>query len=156
MSGTTNADGVFSATLDLNVVQDETVDALINGTVSETTSVAFVPIIVTWDNGVDGNWQSASDWSDGVVPGSSTAVTINANGSYIVTVSGSDVAYSIVLNNEGATVAISSGGVLSVGSTLSVSAGILELSSGGAIAGGTLVAAGGSFDWAGGTLSGVT
>ncbi len=156
ISGTTNADGVFTATLDSTVVENETIQALINGMVTETASVAFVPALITWASAVSGNWQTALDWSGGDVPDSADAATINASGSYVVTISSADVAYSLAIDNAGTTVAINSGGTLSLGGVLTLAEGTVELNSGGIVSGGTLVSTGGNFVWTGGTLSGVT
>jgi fibronectin-binding autotransporter adhesin len=41
---------------------------------------------ITWANPVNGDWNVASDWSTGAIPGSADDVTISAFGSYIVTV----------------------------------------------------------------------
>ena len=120
------------------------------------TATSQVIGLLTWTNPVSGNWQTGSDWSGGVVPNSNDPTTIAASGSYVVTVSGSDAAYSLAVNDAGAIVAINSGGSLTLSGLLTVAAGSVELNSGGTIVGGTLVATGGTFGWAGGTLDGVT
>ena len=113
------------------------------------TAISQVIGLLTWASPVSGNWQTASDWSGGAVPNSNETTTIAASGSYVVTISGSDVAYSLAVNDAGATVAINSGGILTLSGLLTVAAGSVELNSGGTIVGGTLVATGGTFGWAG-------
>ena len=120
------------------------------------TATSQVIGLLTWASPVSGNWQTASDWSGGAVPNSNDTTTIAASGSYVVTISGSDVAYSLAVNDAGATVAINSGGIVTLSGLLTVASGSVELNSGGTIVGGTLVATGGTFEWAGGTLDGVT
>jgi hypothetical protein len=47
---------------------------------------------ISWITGISGNWSQASDWSGGRVPGGGGDVTINAAGTYTITVDGSDSA----------------------------------------------------------------
>ena len=128
----------------------------IQNTTSGSDLVLTAILQINWQGTSGGNWTNAIDWSGGVVPNSDNAANITASGTYEVVISSPDVAYSLVVNDAGATVAINSGGTLTLSGPLTVAAGILELNGGGTISGGTLLSTGGTFDWAGGTLSGVT
>jgi len=108
---------------------------------------------ISWKSGSNGNWNAASDWSSGTVPGAGDDVTIGASGTYTVTISDTEAAHSLTIDDAGATV--NDTGTLTITSTLTVSAGTFELSSGGTISGGTLSASGGTFAFDGGTLNGV-
>ncbi len=110
----------------------------------------------TWKNTAGGAWNAPTNWNDGVVPQAGDAAAISISGSYVVAVSSVAAAYSLAVSDMGATVAINSGGTLILTGFLTAAAGTVELNSGGTIAGGTLVSTGGTFDWAGGTLDGVT
>ena len=80
---------------------------------------------VTW-NGGSGVWDTATLWSTGAIPGAADAVTIDAGGSYTVTLNGTaDAAASILLNSAAATLSIQ--GTLALGGTLAPEAGTLEL-----------------------------
>ena len=109
---------------------------------------------IEWKSGVSGNWDTATDWSGGVVPGAGDDVTIDAPGAFAVTISSADAAHSLTLDNATATIVDT--GTLSVGSTLVLTAGTFDLDSGGEIRGGTLSASGGAFEFNGGTLDDVT
>jgi hypothetical protein len=109
---------------------------------------------VSWSGG-SGVWDTATLWSTGTIPGVADAVTIDAAGSYTVTLNGTaDVAGSILLNAAAATLAIDT--TLALGTTLAAAAGTLSLGTGGVINGGTLDMAGATLVGLGGTLNGVT
>jgi hypothetical protein len=107
---------------------------------------------VSWLNGVFGDWNTASFWSTGSVPGSGDQVSIAAAGTYDVTLFGQGAAASLTVDAAGAT--FYDAGSLSLGGTLALEAGTLALAYG-AIDGGTLALQGGVFVADGGTLDGV-
>jgi hypothetical protein len=53
---------------------------------------------IFWNSGVSGNWSAASNWSSDTVPNGGDDVTVNATGTYTVTVDGSDAANSLTFN----------------------------------------------------------
>jgi hypothetical protein len=79
--------------------------------------------------GASGDWSTASDWSTGTVPGSSDKAVIAAHGNYIVTVSTSEAAGSVLLNDPGAILDIQSG-TLAVSGPVVVRSGTLEIEHG--------------------------
>ena len=107
---------------------------------------------ISWLNGVFGDWNTASLWSTGTVPGSGDSVSIAAAGTYDVTLFGQGMAMNLAIAAPGAT--FYDAGSLALGGTLSLQAGTLALAYG-AIDGGTLALAGGSFVAGGGMLDGV-
>ena len=90
----------------------------------------------------------------GVLPGVLDTVQINAPGTYQVTLSTTAAVQSVQMLSTGASLLDT--GTLDLAGALSLGAGLFTLASGGEIVGGTLSTSGGSFDWAGGTLSGAT
>jgi microcompartment protein CcmK/EutM/copper chaperone CopZ len=99
---------------------------------------------VTWKSASGGDWSTAADWSGGKVPTASNSATIAAAGTYTVTISTADTAYSLLVNNKNVTVSDSSS--LSVSGALTVTAGVFSLADGASITGGTLsTGANGSF-----------
>jgi hypothetical protein len=107
---------------------------------------------ISWLSGVFGDWNTASFWSTGAVPGSGDQVSIAASGTYDVTLFGQGAAASVTISAAGATFYVA--GSLALGGTLSLQSGTLALAYG-AIDGGTLSLAGGTFVADGGTLAGV-
>ena len=108
---------------------------------------------VTWKGG-PGTWDTATLWSSGIVPTSADAVTIDAAGSYTVSLAGTaDAAASLTL--DAATVTLDVTGTLALGTTLAAKAGTLQLENG-RIEGGTLALGGATLLAYGGTLDGVT
>ena len=100
----------------------------------------------TWTSAVSGDWNTAADWSGGVVPGLGDTAVINVPGTYTVTISKPLSVNSLTLNAAGATVldnaAVTLGGVLDVANgTFAMAA------TGAAITGGTIINAGGTFNW---------
>ena len=109
----------------------------------------------SWKSAVNGDWSMASDWSNNVVPGSTTDVTIGVAGAYDVTVaSAPEAAHSITLNDASGTLTVEQ--ALSLATTLTVKSGTLDFNSGGVIQGGTIINSGGTVLAQGGTLDGVT
>ena len=151
-----NGAGTLEETLNLNGTYSQS-DFLLapDANPSPGTEVLASPQQIDWQGTSGGNWTN-TDWSGGAVPNSDDAANINASGTYVVVISSADVAYSLAVNDAGATVAINNGGTLTLSGPLTVAAGTLQLNSGGTISGGTLSSTGGNFEWAGGTLSGVT
>jgi hypothetical protein len=109
---------------------------------------------IKWASGKSGNWNTAADWTGGVVPGAGDDVTIDAAGAFTVNISAADAAHSLTLDNATATIVDT--GHLTIGSTLALTAGTFDLEARGEITGGTLSASGGAFVFNGGTLNGVT
>jgi hypothetical protein len=108
--------------------------------------------LISWLSGVFGDWNTASMWSTGTVPGSTDSVSIAAAGIYDVTLFGQAAAASISINAAGATFYLA--GSLALGGTLALQSGTLALAYG-SIDGGTLAMEGGSFIAGGGMLDGV-
>jgi hypothetical protein len=108
--------------------------------------------LISWLNGVFGDWNTASMWSTGTVPGSADSVSIAAAGTYDVTLFGQGTAASVSIDAAGATFYVA--GTLALGGTLSLQSGTLALAYG-SIDGGTLALAGGSFVAGGGMLDDV-
>jgi len=107
-----------------------------------------------WINSTGGDWSAAANWNPGVLPGVLDTVQINAPGTYQVTLSTTAAVQSVQMLSTGASLLDT--GTLDLAGALSLGAGLFTLASGGEIVGGTLSTSGGSFDWAGGTLSGAT
>ena len=104
---------------------------------------------------MSGDWGTAANWSSNAVPnGTGAKAKISVAGSYTVTIAGSEnfSVDTLSVNNPLATLNIA--GTLGVAGSVSLEFGTTVLS--GTIVGGTLVATGGTFGWAGGTLDGVT
>jgi hypothetical protein len=111
--------------------------------------------VINWKSGINGDWGTAADWSNGMVPGAATDVSIAATGTYTVTISAAEAAHSLSINAAGATVSDNSS--LTIGTTLTLSAGTFALGSSGDLAGGTVkVGSQGHVQLNGGTLTGVT
>src|SRR5580658_8343543 len=92
---------------------------------------------VSWKTAVSGDWNTAADWTGGVVPGSSNDVTIGVAGAYTVTISTGQSAHSLTISDAAATVA-DNAGALALTTKLSLTAGTLALSNAGGISGGSL------------------
>lgn len=108
--------------------------------------------LVSWLSGIFGDWNTASNWSTGSVPGSGDNAVIAAAGTYDVTLFGQGDAASLSINAAGAT--FYDAGALTLSGTLALHSGTLALAYG-AMDGGTLAMDGGSFVADGGTLNGV-
>ena len=107
-----------------------------------------LPSTVTWTNPNGGDWDTASNWSTGAVPGAADYVVINLSG--ITITHSAAVADAINSLNSEANISIS-GGSLAMASTSTITGGL-------SISGGTLTGAGnltvdGAFTWTGGTQS---
>ena len=90
----------------------------------------------------------------GVAPGARDAAYFDGTAAFTATINAKEAAQSVTVNDTSAIVADNA--QLSIGTTLSVTAGVFQLNSGGTVSGGTLSAVGGSFQWNGGELDGVT
>jgi hypothetical protein len=108
---------------------------------SLTDASIAVPVTgsLTW-NGGSGDWSTASNWSvlsgSDLTPGALDDATINASGTYVVTVSGAQAVNNLTLDAPGATLAIVGGpaggaGTLAVGGSLTGGGGTLDLTHGG-------------------------
>ncbi len=104
-----------------------------------------------WSNLNGGTWSTAGNWAPNGVPGAADLALITLPGSYVVALDVSEIG-SLMLAAGGVTVAPTA--TLTLDGTLDVKAGTLTVSH--TIQGGTLVADGGTIDYAGGTLVGVT
>jgi len=92
---------------------------------------------ISWLAGSSGNWSQARNWSSDTVPGYGDNVTINASGTYTVTVDGFDSANILLFDAPAATITVASSYLLQV--------------SGATIAGGKLDGPGRL--WTGGVIS---
>jgi hypothetical protein len=70
---------------------------------------------ISWKTGTSGNWSQASNWSSGTVPNGGDSVTINAAGTYTVTVDAGFFVNSLTFDAPAATIAIASGDRLTSG-----------------------------------------
>ncbi len=80
----------------------------------------------SWKVGVSGDWFTPANWTSGV-PTSAADVTIDAFGTYTVTLSSAGVAHSLSLDAKNATLSESSSGTLVVGGNFVVQAGTAVL-----------------------------
>ncbi|HLX97069.1 MAG TPA: VCBS repeat-containing protein [Roseiarcus sp.] len=80
---------------------------------------------ISW-NGVDGDWDLATDWSTGAVPTSADDVTFSAPGSYLVTISSADEANSLTFD-AGQAALFEDAGSLTVSGALTVDSGFVSL-----------------------------
>jgi hypothetical protein len=87
----------------------------------------------TWIGG-SRNWDSGSSWTPTGIPTATDTATINAAGTYAVTINSADVAQSVILDSAGARINDFLGGSLTVGGTLGIDTGTYDL------LGGTLTA----------------
>jgi fibronectin-binding autotransporter adhesin len=106
---------------------------------------------ISWKGG-SGDWNTAAEWSGGVVPGAADTVTIAGAGAYTVTLYTTVAVDNLTLNAPGAL--FYDAGALTLGGTLDLQGGTLDLAYG-SIAGGTLAMAGGTLQASGGALDGV-
>jgi uncharacterized delta-60 repeat protein len=108
---------------------------------------------VSWINASGGDWDTASNWSTGRVPGASDDVTIDVSSAIIVTHSKNvaDSVHSLTVGNTNDSLTLS-GGSLSVASSSTIS-GPFHLT-GGTLSGAGAVTIGGAMTWAdNGTLA---
>jgi hypothetical protein len=103
---------------------------------------------ITW-NGVTGNWSVAGNWSSNTVPGAGDDVTIDAAGSYNLTVDVAESAHSLALSAASATLEVAanltvSDGLTQTGGTIEVDAGKTLAASAVSINAGTLTKTTGS------------
>ena len=104
---------------------------------------------ISWSSDADGNWSQSSNWSGGVLPGSSDNVTIDTVALHTITHdTGNDKIASLDVGNDG---------VVVTGGTLSVLAGAVFNASlsleNGYLSAGDVSLVDGSFDQASGTLA---
>ena len=108
------------------------------GNSSGTQKVAITVASGTeyWVTTSSADWAtvSASDWNFVSPPTSANPTVIDASGTYTVTISSADVAQSLTINDSGATVMDENGGSLTLGGALTVDAGVFEFA-GGTLAG---------------------
>ncbi len=69
---------------------------------------------IRWIAGISGNWNDAANWSSGTVPNGTQAATIDAPGTYTVTLSDSEAVNLFDMNSANATLSESTGGSLTV------------------------------------------
>src|SRR6185312_11399998 len=112
----------------------------------------------TWTNQAGGLWQTAADWSTGIVPGATDDVLISLAGGYTIgyALAGQTIA-SLTMSDPGATLALNSGR-LTVSGTIGLNAGTLALNGtaggpGVVLSGGTVIANGGTPVFNNGTLA---
>jgi hypothetical protein len=104
-----------------------------------------------------GRWVTAADWSGKAVPTSTTAVTLELAGSYGVTITGTADANSVTIDNAHEASYLAVNGALNIATSLVITLGVVRLESYGVIKGATIsTGAGGSIQYMGGVLSGVT
>ncbi len=83
---------------------------------------------ITWINSSGGSWNTASNWSGGVTPGSGDDVVINQPGNISITISASTAAHSLQLTGDTLVV---SAGTLSLGADSAVNSGATLSETGG-------------------------
>ena len=105
----------------------------------------------TWSNVDGGNWSDDGNWSPAGVPGPAGTALIELAGQYAISLDVAEIG-SVTLDAAG--VMLTPTGTLKLDGTLDVRAGTLAVSQ--TIRGGTLVADGGTINYAGGTLDGVS
>src|ERR1700686_1794001 len=107
---------------------------------------------INWKTGISGNWSQPSNWSSGTVPGGGDNVTINATGTYTVTIDGIEQPVSLLFNAPSATISVASGQLLNPGGA-TIAGGTIDgpgrLTTGGVtlIAPGQPVTIGGGLTW---------
>jgi hypothetical protein len=128
---------------------------LLGGLLSPSTARAAT---VTWKDPVSGNWADGTKWSSGSKPGVADDVVIDADGSYVVTVSSLELFNSLTLGRSDGTstqtLEIGVGGnLLPSAASMVHSRGALALS-GGALSGAGSVTVDGALNWSRGTITG--
>jgi hypothetical protein len=97
----------------------------------------------SWKAGVSGDWLTAANWTHGI-PTGSTDVSIQAFGTYTVSLSGAAFAASLTLDSAGATFSESSGGTLIDGGIFEIDAGTALLNGNNTFGGGLTLTGSGS------------
>ena len=112
---------------------------------------------VDWINASGGNWNTASNWSTGGVPGSTSDVIIDFSGTYTVTLDVNTTITSLTLGNSSGPQTLSvNGKTLTLngpGASTIDNNGVLDFN-GGTLTGGGDLTVNGAFNWTGGTMSG--
>jgi hypothetical protein len=104
-----------------------------------------------------GDWTNSADWTGAKAPGVADAATIDAPGTYTVTVTGPETVGSVRLDDAGATLDITGTGTLSVSGATVVQSGTLEIDPSGMLEnGGTLTVKSGGTLNLNGTMQGGT
>ena len=104
-----------------------------------------------------GDWTNSADWTGAKAPGVADAATIDAPGTYTVTVTGPETVGSVRLDDAGATLDITGTGTLSVSGATVVQSGTLEIDPSGMLEnGGTLTVKSGGTLNLNGTVQGGT
>lgn len=139
--------------------------------ITGSASVTVAPVSMStdyWTNAAGGDWETASDWSNGAVPGPNDDVVIDLPGSITITHdTGSDSVHSltdyqnlVIIGGSSLTVSdtFSENGSLLVdtGSSFLVNGTYTETGALTVLAGGSFVAAGSFSNFSGGTLTGGT
>jgi hypothetical protein len=107
--------------------------------------------------GTSGDWTNSADWTGAKAPGVADAATIDAPGTYTVTVTGPETVGSVRLDDAGATLDITGTGTLSVSGATVVQSGTLEIDPSGMLEnGGTLTVKSGGTLNLNGTVQGGT
>ena len=103
-----------------------------------------------------GSWENTTAWTSSGVPqaGDDALIGTNVAGTYTVTLSAVETPSTVTLNDPTATLLIAAGGGQLIDGNLTLTAGTLALD--GMFESGTVIANGGSFAPAGGTLLGAT
>ncbi|MFK4525265.1 Ca2+-binding RTX toxin-like protein [Bradyrhizobium japonicum] len=97
------------------------------------------PPTYTWQDGLSGDWSTATNWSSGIVPDGTSNASISGTGSETVTVSSTQTVDVLTLADPNATLAITNGATLSAFGGLAVT-GVHEID----VTSGTLLIGGGS------------
>ena len=120
---------------------DSLVVTTTDATSGNTSGPSTVPITIAagtehWVGTSSADWAtvSASDWNFVSPPTTGNPAVIDTSGTYTVTISSADVAQSLVINDAGATVLDETGGSLTLGGALTIDAGLFEFA-GGTLAG---------------------
>jgi hypothetical protein len=108
---------------------DLTVSA--TNSVAETTTQDYVLTVdVDHWKGASADWSVGTDWSYGSAPGSNIDAVADASGTYVVTITGADVANSLTITAAGAGIQDNSGGSLTLNGALTIDAGSFSLTGG--------------------------
>jgi len=96
----------------------KTMTRLAIGVISASSLAANAGGITSWNNGAGGDWALGSNWSTGLEPGSSDAVSIALPGAYTVTMTGSRSAGTLSISNIDAILRMLFGTTLNISGNL--------------------------------------